>query len=261
VTKEQAIRFPVLLTLLTAALALGVSMLMQEPPRKGVREGESSFMSDIFRAATWILKTPIVLALISAALIHDSFVRLFMTMNSEYYRLIGLPEAAFGVIGAAFAALGLITPSLAQWMVNRGRLERNYLVISALVLLGLLGVAQAWPFYGVLVVAVLGIAFGLLNFFTSHYLNAAAASAQRATVLSFKGLALNLGFGFVSLLYAALLRSLRLAAPAVAAEGAQEKVFAASLPWLPAGFLVLLAPLVVFYLLLLRRGASRAPRA
>jgi hypothetical protein len=43
----------------------------------------------------------------------------------------------------------------------------------------------------------------------SYYLNALAGSKQRATVLSFKGLAFNIGYGFVSLLFAILVQAFR----------------------------------------------------
>ena len=40
-----------------------------------------------------------------------------------------------------------------------------------------------------------------------HYLNSAVDNRHRATVISFKGLAFNLGYGFVSLLFALALRA------------------------------------------------------
>ena len=76
-------------------------------------------------------------------------------------------------------------------------------------------------------------------------------SPQRATVLSFKGLAFNLGFGFVSLAFAGVLRGLR--------TGDPEQTFARALPWLPAW--------LIFSLLLLalafwkRRRALQSPAA
>jgi hypothetical protein len=43
----------------------------------------------------------------------------------------------------------------------------------------------------------------------SYYLNALVDSYHRATVLSFKGLAFNLGYGFVGLLFAIALKALQ----------------------------------------------------
>ncbi|MDB4356980.1 hypothetical protein N9Z06_02875, partial [Akkermansiaceae bacterium] len=57
---------------------------------------------------------------------------------------------------------------------------------------------------------------------------------RRATVLSFKGLALNIGFGVTSVLYAVLLSGL-------------NDDFKASLAWLAPSFLVMLVPLLIYY--------------
>ena len=114
----------------------------------------------------------------------------------------------------------------------------NFSIVAALTLAGLIGISFAWPLWGVLLVAPFGIAMSMMNFFVSHYLNEAVAdSAQRATVLSFRGLAFNLAYGAAGLLFAGLSRSL-------SGAGTQEAIFAQSLRWLPwyfAGTLIALA--------------------
>ena len=247
------IRFPIYLTLLSAIAALAVALSMREPPQETECGGECSIWANVFAAGAWILRTPTVLVIILAALVHDSVVRLFLTMNSEYYRLIQIPDAAFGMIGAAAAAIGMFVPKVAERLVNRGRAPANYLVVSALTLAGLIGVALAVPIYGVVVVVFFSFSFGLLNFFTSHYLNAEVDSARRATVLSFKGLALNLGFGAISLVYASLLSALRRGADEIPTQ-ASDPAFPASLPWLVAIFVIMLVALVAFYLTRVRRA-------
>jgi hypothetical protein len=241
--KGTVIRFPVYLTLLNALLATGVALSLREPAKPTERHEPPSLWSGIASAGSWIWRTPTVLVLILAALVFDSPVRLFLTMNSEYYRLIEVPDAAFGLLGAVFAGLGLIIPRLAAWLVQHRNPAANYTMVAALAFAGFLGVAQAWPWYGVLVVICFSVSFGLLNFFTSHYLNAQVDSAHRATVLSFKGLALNLGFGAVSLGYGALLKVLR--------EGGEPEAvpaaFRASLHWLPWIFLLSLLPLASYW--------------
>lgn len=238
--KETAIRFPIYLTLISALIALPISLLMKEPVTQSEDLASDSLWNSIHKTGGWIISTPIVFALILAALVHDTLVRLFLTMNSEYYRLIDLPESSFGIIGASFAAMGILMPRLARRMVEKGRLATNYLWISVFTFLGLLGIAQAWQYYGVLVVVLFSASFGLLNFFSSHYLNAKVDSRQRATVLSFKGLALNIGFGMTSLLFAALLKGV-------------DNDFKASLAWLAPSFLVMLLPLILFYWIKVRR--------
>ncbi|MEM7143722.1 MAG: MFS transporter [Verrucomicrobiota bacterium] len=254
VTKEQTLRFPVYLTLFTGCLALIVSISMKEPPQDSHHAGETTLWSGIFRAAAWVWKTPVVFAIILAALIHDSVVRLFLTLNSEYYRLIKIPDAAFGVLGAVFAALGIITPGIAKRLVEKQPITRNYLIVSALCLVGLLVSAQAIPYYGVVVLVIFSFAFGFLNFFTSHYLNAQVDSYHRATVLSFRGLALNIGFGTLSLAYGFLLRQL-----GDASHADNTTAFRDSLHWFAPTFLVMLVPLVLYYLLAVKRHTSTTP--
>jgi uncharacterized membrane protein len=52
-----------------------------------------------------------------------------------------------------------------------------------------------------------GAATTALGFMVSYYLNALVNSHHRATVLSFKGVAFNLGYGFVGLLFAVILKA------------------------------------------------------
>lgn len=244
--KETVIRFPIYLTLATGICALFVSLAMKEPPTEAEdhdEEKSASMWGDIFAAGKWILATPIVLILILAALVHDSVVRLFLVSASEYYRLIEIPVAWFGVIGAAFAALGMFTPKIAKWLTENRPMRSNYLLVSLATMLGLIGISLAIPYWGVGMVVFFGVGFGFLNFFTSHYLNAEVDSKRRATVLSFRGLALNLGFGGLSMLYGGILRYLR---TKEGAEVGTSEVFRDSLYWLPWIFLVLFGVFALF---------------
>lgn len=241
VEKPDLLRFPVYLTLVNALFAVIVSSLMKEPPLETECGGESSLWSGILRAGRWILDRPLVCGLILAALVHDSVLRLFTTTASEYYRLIGIPVAWFGVIGAAFSAIGIFAPKFAEWLVKHRSMHSNYLVLSFVALAGLGSVALALPGWGVIFVAFFGLGFSLINFFTSHYLNALVDSRQRATVLSFRGLALNLGFGGISLLYGGILRGLQSdGAPPGGAPETSDSPYRASLFWLPGIFLAMM---------------------
>jgi MFS family permease len=120
-----------------------------------------------------------------------------------------LPEASYGLIGAGLGALGLVVSPIARRMVTTNSLIRNYVIIVVLALMALVGVACRWHLWGVIYMIPLGAIMTLLGFMVSYYLNALVDSHQRATVLSFKGLAFNLGYGFISLLFAAVLRASR----------------------------------------------------
>jgi hypothetical protein len=62
-----------------------------------------------------------------------------------------------------------------------------------------------WPIFGIFPAMMLMTVMGYLGFTISRALHAEADSTQRATVLSVKGLAFNLGYGVFSLAFSRLL--------------------------------------------------------
>lgn len=252
-TKADVLRIPVYLTLLNGIAAVFVSLSMKEPEQETHHSEECSMWSQVFAAAVWIAKNPFVYAIILAALVHDSVVRIFLTSASEYYRLIQIPTAWFGVIGACFAGMGILVPKFAEYLVEHRSIRTNYLLVSISILLGLIGISLAIPLWGVLMGIFLAIGFRLLTFFTSHYLNAEVDSRHRATVLSFRGLALNIGFGAVSVIYGGILRYLNGGAEIPSEPGAGAgPAFRESLYWLPGVFLVFYAGFFAYYFLKVR---------
>jgi len=212
------LRFPVYLNLITALLTLWIALGLREPgvrkprvlPESRDRSGvEVTAWHLVVNAGTWIVKTPVALFVITAGVLFDSVVRLFLTFSSSYFRVIELPEASFGVIGAVMGGLGLVVSPLARRMVATNSVARNYGLIGAAVLVGLIGVACRWTYWGVIFMVPLGGAMMALGYIISYYLNALVDSGHRATVLSFKGLAINLGYGFISLVFALVLRAVR----------------------------------------------------
>ena len=111
------------------------------------------------------------------------------------------------MIGAGVGGLGLVVSPLARRMVAANSLARNYAVLGVVVLGGLMGVACRWTYGGVVFIVPLAGAMMALGYMVSYYLNAIVDSGHRATVLSFKGVAFNLGYGFISLLFALVLRA------------------------------------------------------
>lgn len=245
ITRELTMRFPIYLTLAGALVCLLTTSKMTDPQRVAV-PGETakpgSTWTLMVSAARWIVRTPAVFMLILAGLLHDSILRMFITIMSQYYRLIAIPEAMFGVIGAGLAVLGFLLPGWARRLTEKRSPQANFWLLACLCLAGFLGAGLAIPLAGVLFVVLIRIGIGLLNFFIPHYLNRQVDSANRATVLSFKGLAFNLGYAAMGLLYAGLHRSLTLAAP----DASPEQIFTSTLRWLPWIFLAGLVSLVAF---------------
>jgi MFS family permease len=212
------LRFPIYLNFLTALLTLAIALGLREP---GVREThvapedtgakgvEATAWHLVVNAGTWIVRTPTALFVIVAGVLMDSVVRLFLTFSSSYFRVIEIPEAAFGLIGAFMGGLGMAISPVARRMVATHSVARNYGLIALTVLFGLIGVACRLRYWGVVFILPLAGAMMALGYMVSYYLNALVDSGHRATVLSFKGLAFNLGYGFISLVFALVLRAVR----------------------------------------------------
>ena len=257
-TQDITLRFPLYLTFIMAIMTLVITLRLEEdtsPAEPGCRPVETGPPSIwqafklTLQAGGWILKTPFALVIILAGLMFDSCIRMVTTLGSQYYRLISLPEASFGLIGSGLAVLGLIIPRLAYKMVNRHTPTFNLGVMAAVCILGLIGMTFFFPILGLLPVVLLVVVAYMGRFFQSHYLNRITASHQRATVLSFKGLSFNLAYGVIGVLYALLLAVLR---PQIAASrpdlgriALENLVFIKSISWFPWYFLLTLAVLVV----------------
>jgi MFS family permease len=216
VDQQTTMRFPIYLTLLFGLLAFVATLRMREPQMRPEQGGSHSspvtawtVVRLIRGAGGWILRTPMALAIILFAMTFDHILRMIVTLTSQYYRLIDLPEASFGLIGSMVAVLGLIVPRVARTMTERFSPGRNVLLLSGALLLVLFLLTFFVPYLGVLPMMTVFIGLMLTSFFTSHYLNQITESSQRATVLSFKGLAFNAAYGFVGLVFAGMIAHVR----------------------------------------------------
>ena len=253
ITREDTLRLPIYFTLITAVLVLLTTLRMREVVNKEKKTTDQSrqAITESFRlvwgAGRWIFRTPFVLGLMLFGLLYDSVARMIITMASQYYRIIEIPEALFGVLGSAVALFGFFIPGIARRLSEKKSALFNMLLTAVLILLGLTGMSFVWPKFGIFPALILFSSLYFVGFFLSHYLNQATSSERRATVLSFKGLFLNLGYGGIGILYSLLLARLRGQISPDQAELVEETikniVFVDSLPWFGwyfAGCLVLL---------------------
>jgi hypothetical protein len=253
------LRFPPYLTLLMAILTLAAALGMREATADGgqtcfdwttCRASVAGSLRITLQAGAWIWRTPFALVVIMAGMLFDHVIRMVITLASEYYRLIDLPEASFGLIGSGLAMLGLFVPRLARSLEERRSPGWNLGCMSVLSLAGLAGMALFVPVAGILPAVLVFSVMYFNHFFTSTYLNRLSASHQRATVLSFKGLSFNLAYGLIGVLYslqlAYLRQQLQPAGSAASGEALEDLVFMHSLGWFPWYFLALLAVLLIF---------------
>jgi len=206
-TAAQTFRLPVWLTLCSSVAAVGVALAMREParghPGRGAAVGLLAPFLQTAATVRWVVGHPLILVVILAGVLIDQPIRQVLVVSSEIYRQIGIPERWFGLIAAGSAAIGLFTAAPMRRLALEHTPRCNALVIAAVTLLGLCGVAAFVPWWGVVFVMVLSTTLRMVVFLQSHYLNQLVDSDRRATVLSVRGLAVNVAYGLTSLAFAA----------------------------------------------------------
>jgi MFS family permease len=203
-------RLPVALVLCQALVCLFICFRMQEPIHTAHAAADSTLKNAIqltISTARWALSHRTILVVILIGVCIDSIVRNFATINSSYYRLINLPEWTYGFLGAALGILSWFVPSIAKYLNNRFSVLSNLGFIAIAALVGLAALIPAWPIYGIIPAMFLMTIMGFLGFTISRVLHQEADSSKRATLLSVKGLAFNLGYGLFSLGFSGLLAS------------------------------------------------------
>ncbi len=257
-SQQTTMRFPIYATLLFAIGAFCCALRMQEVTI-GDRPQNRGIMAALFKtleSGQWILKTPFALVIILFGMGYDHVLRMVATFTSQYYRCIDLPDAIFGTIGALMSLLGLITPKIAEILCDRYTPKSNMITLTVLTLFSLSGLVQFYPMWGILFVALTYITMTFVSFMVSNYLNIITSSANRATVLSFKGMAFNLAYGFIGFIFALLLTRLRggLAAehPLWTHQQFEAEAFKDGMVWFPWYTLAVMALLIFFSMRLLR---------
>lgn len=263
VTQQITMRFPVYLTLVLAILATLVTSRLTEKQtteRVSLASVKKAFFLTV-QTGWWIIHTPFALAVMLCSMLYDHLLRLIITLASQYFRLIHLPEASFGIIMASLSLIGLVIAKPAQWLVQRFSPRTNYTLLALLAVATLWGLSGFHPYIGILPMAGVMVGLLLTSFFTSHYLNLVTPSAQRATTLSFKGMLFNLSYGMIGMLFALLINQLRagLASerPPFATDVLDNEAFRSSFLWFPwYGMIMTLIIAAFFFRHLQQRNAS-----
>ncbi|WP_215405084.1 MFS transporter [Vibrio gigantis] len=204
---KDLMRIPVFATLLVALLAIYAAVNMREE-KKVMPNGQTKLATTMASlkltadTGKWVLATPYVLFILLYYSLFEHTSRMFLTMNSQYYLAIDIPIIYFGFIGAGISLLKIILAGQSR------RLAESIEPKTFIIVMGLASIATyywislGWSIYGVIPALVLIFIIMTMNIFISYHLNKKTESHNRATVLSFKGLMFNLGYGLIGILYA-----------------------------------------------------------
>ncbi len=257
--KETTLRFPLYLTFLLACGALVTTLKMEEPgeakapsPDLDLLQVKKAF-SLTLRAGLWIFRTPFALSVILFGMLFDGLIRMVITLSSQYYRMIDLPESSFGLIGSFVALLGMVIPRLAKHITDQNSPRLALWVTALMTFAGLAGMSFFLPYAGLVPALMTFSAMYFTGFFVSFYINQLASSEQRATVLSFKGLAYNLSYGVLGVLYALVLKTQK---HGLSSTDLENQIFVRTFSWFPVAFALGFCLLVLVYILWLRKSTK-----
>jgi len=167
--------------------------------------------------------------------------------------MIDLPESSFGLIGSFVALLGMVIPRLAKHITDQNSPRLALWVTALMTFAGLAGMSFFLPYYGLIPALMTFSAMYFTGFFVSFYINQLASSEQRATVLSFKGLAYNLSYGVLGVLYALVLKTQK---HGLSSTDLENQIFVRTFSWFPVAFALGFCLLVLVYILWLRKSTK-----
>ncbi len=256
-TPDMTMRFPLYLTFVLALLAFASTLKMRELEDSAHTEKDRSVKHTLavtLKAGMWIVKTPFVLWVMLFGMLLDGTIRMVITLSSQYYRMIDIPESVFGLMGSVVALLGLVVPKIARQIAENRSPKVALFVTAGLAVTGLAAMNGFWPKVGLLPALVTFSAMYFTGFFVSFYVNRETDSRQRATVLSFKGLSYNISYGLLGVAYALVLKLAKAGLDPgadLSSETMENLVFVETFFWFPlfftAGFLVLGAVCALFF--------------
>jgi MFS family permease len=199
---DFARRLPVAMVLLQAIACLLICLRFDESCPRAAQSGACRKALDLtLRTARMAFTTRSIAMVLAGGFLIDAVARNFATLVSEYYRLIGIPGWAFGLIGSLIAVGNWFIPTIAAWVNRRHETLPALVIGGAVASAGLWLLTPAWPWLGLLPAALLMMTLGYVGFTVSRHLHAVASANHRATLLSVKGLVFNLAYGSYSLVF------------------------------------------------------------
>ncbi|MGY3569595.1 MFS transporter [Vibrio paucivorans] len=204
---QDIMRIPVYATLFVALIAMYAAFNMREekkilPSDSGKLATTIASLKLTLNTGKWVLSTPYVLFILLYYSLFEHTSRMFLTMNSQYYRAIDIPIIYFGFIGAGISLLQIVLAGQSRRLAESMAPKSFILVMGLATMATYFWISLGWSIYGVIPALILIFIIMTMNIFISYHLNKNTESHNRATVLSFKGLMFNLGYGLIGVLYA-----------------------------------------------------------
>ncbi|ANU36208.1 MFS transporter [Vibrio scophthalmi] len=204
---QDIMRIPVYATLIVAMIAIYAATNMREA-KKTLPANNTKMATTIASlkltgiTGKWVLSTPYVLFILLYYSLFEHTSRMFLTMNSQYYRAIDIPIIYFGLIGAGISLLKILLAGQSRRLAENMAPKKFFVVMGLATMATYYWISLGWSIYGVIPALILIFIIMTMNIFISYHLNKKTESHNRATVLSFKGLMFNLGYGSIGILYA-----------------------------------------------------------
>ncbi|MDC5849775.1 MFS transporter [Vibrio europaeus] len=206
-TTQDIMRTPVYATLFVALIAMYAAFSMREEKKKlpsdsGKLATTMASLKLTMNTGKWVLSTPYVLFILLYYSLFEHTSRMFLTMNSQYYRAIDIPIIYFGLIGAGISLLQIVLAGQSRKLAESIAPRKFIAIMGIATMVTYYWISLGWSIYGVIPALLLIFIIMTMNIFISYHLNKNTESHNRATVLSFKGLMFNLGYGMIGILYA-----------------------------------------------------------
>jgi len=249
------VKVPVGLTLVSSFIvlfaSLGITDGMQSEDKHSTKDTVHESFRKTKQAAVWIWHSPLPFAILLGSMVLDNVIRQFLTIGAAYWKVIELPLATFGLVASGMSLMGVFVPYFAKILADKRSVRENFFFLCVILVIGLFGIGEVIPYWGILPAAMLYFTMQCMNFLVSVYLNKEAASEDRATVLSFRSLSTNLSYGVASLLYSGLIAWIQQQGTAPTLKdrkmAEQDAIFVEAIGWFPWYFLATVVLMITFY--------------
>ncbi|GAM60791.1 putative transport protein [Vibrio ishigakensis] len=183
-TTQDIMRIPVYATLLVALVAIYAAFSMEEESKtKATTGGKAANSIESLKltinTAKWVLSTPYVLFILLYYSLFEHTSRMFLTMNSQYYRAIEIPIIYIGFIGAGISVFQIIFAGRSRRLAE-SMAPRKFIMIMGLATIATYYlISLGWPIFGVIPALMLIFIIMTMNIFISYHLNKQTESHNR----------------------------------------------------------------------------------